>query len=125
MKKYMLLVPISVLILFNGCGLIAPVNVVNEFFKNVKNKNIKAAMELISSESDLKEDATGTEAFLNTRKITEYSFKKVTLKNGKAEVRGYIVDNNQKIFLKIILRKYNGDWKIFEWDIIEEKDLQE
>ena len=114
MKKIVMIV--SVLFLLIGCGqLTAPIKTVNNFVEALKKHDTDKAYDLLSKNHPFYNRKDAFKNFVETRDVSKYDFKNVSIKNGIAEVKGYLIDGAEKINLTMTLEKENGKWKILNW----------
>ena len=105
-----------VLIAIAGCGITAPINVVNNFYKDIKQKNITAIMTLVHKDSDYATlEDNDWRLILNDTHIKEYHFSKVNITGKTAVVKGYIrLEDGTEINQEITLLQDNGKWLIYK-----------
>ena len=106
----------SVLFLMIGCDkLLAPIKTVNGFLEALKKHNTEKAYNYLSSNHSFYGRKDAFDNFVQTREISKYDFKNVSIRNGIAEVKGYLIDGSDKVNIMMILEKENGKWKILNW----------
>ncbi len=95
-------------------GFSQPIKIVNEFYKNMKDKNIDKVFSFFHSESDLntikKEDLTSA---LEENSVEDYNFNWVSNNDKQANVRGYIIVKSEKRPIDVVLLHEDNTWKIY------------
>jgi hypothetical protein len=101
----------------------AAVEVVDDFFKNLKSGNIEESFKLVSSQDKLTHDLNDFKKEIkNVTQIIDVKINWVEVKNNIADVGIDLsdsYDNEEKVYKDIIVslvKEEDGSWKINFWD---------